>query len=145
MNLLETLAKLDTETEQSIRRENERLEQNKKKAENTYLFLQEIFNEGLKISAPDCAWDAVSPEYRIKDMKQWHFIHKVVGNLEVTNKAPASEDARKRLIRITLQPKDERFSHIKFCYVKKLPKGKKSKCKLVRVKSPGYLAVVCEK
>lgn len=145
MNLLETLAKLDYETEQSIRRENERLEQNKKKAENTYLFLQEIFNEGLKISAPGHCWDAVSPDYDIKDMKQWHFIHKVVGSLEVTNKAPASEDARKRLIRITLQPKDERFSHIKFRYVKKLPKGSKSKCKLVRVKSAGYLAVVCEK
>jgi hypothetical protein len=106
MNLLETIAKLEKETENDIRRENERLEQNKKKAENTYLFLQEIFNEGLKISAPDCAWDAVSPEYSIKDMKQWHFIHRVVGSLEVTNKAPASQDARKRLLRITLQPKD---------------------------------------
>lgn len=145
MNLLETLAKLEKETENDIRRANEYLEEYKKKAENTYLFLQEIFNEGLKISAPGNTWEATSPEYDIKDMKQWHFIHKVVGSLEVTNKTPASQDARKRLIRITLQPKDQQFSHIKFRYIKKLPKSSKSKCKLVRVKSPGYLAVVCEK
>jgi hypothetical protein len=134
------------EREASLKRQRE---QSIMAAENTMLFIMEANSLGFKVPEPNSRWKLLDLTIHIKDetenpqwAEEWRVIKQLVGELTEYGREPYGDDARKRLAKITLIPKDEKFKQIKFTYIKRLPKG--AKCKLKRVKQSSYLTLVCE-
>ena len=138
-NMTEILERIEANHKIAMESLEKRLEPRKKRVENTVVFLSESHAAGLRLREPH---DFEHPHFRMeKDaVDDWRVLHEVVGPLENYNVEPHGNDARKRLVDVTLVPKDERFKHISFTYTRKLEKT--DKCKLVRQKND-YVTVVC--
>lgn len=139
-NLTELLNNIEENHKISMVRLEEVKERRKRRTQDTALFLQEATGSGLSLKIP---MDFDYPTFRmdIDAADDWRVLHSIVGDLEKYTVEPYGDDLRKRLVDVTLTPKDERFKHIKFVYTRKLEKN--DKCKMVRQKS-SYVSVVCQ-
>ena len=131
----------------------------KRRTADTFLFLQEAQVLGLTLPWPE-NWYDLEPYsgYRVDNLKDFTIIHKLVGKLENDGIAPAGSDAaaaKKQEVWAYLRPVDERWSHLRFRYLKKLPKrrrkdangkpvGPQCRVKRVRTKASWGNTVVCE-
>lgn len=107
-----------------------------KRVENFYCFLQEALSMGY-VPVYDHRWGVLNEfadhiDIYVSNLKDFSKIHKLVGKLENNGMTPKKQDGRCREVTVTLKPKDEAFSFLRFQFDRKLPKG--GKCKLVTTK-----------
>lgn len=136
--------------ESRLRYATEALENNKKHIESSFLFMQEAQSLGLELDLSKIwgSWRMLNPEFAVNKTEDWRIIHQLVGKLEQYRVEPATEDARKPVVRVYLKPKDKKFNNITFTFLRKLhvrkdKDGKKPKCKLKRV-TTSRLELVCD-
>lgn len=139
-NLEEAFKKIDANVEQRKKYAEEAAAREKAKIENSLLFLQEAAGNGLMLRVP---YDMASPVWEIEPEKKaedFRTIKLILGELDNAGIEAYGDDARKRLVQVTLSPKDKKFNHLRFTYVRKLAKD--DKCKIVRHKQ-SYTSVQC--
>jgi hypothetical protein len=120
-----------------------RYDDDAKRTEATFRFVQEAQAEGLILPTPRWYGDASSPCYEVENMLDFRTVHKLLGKLVADGNAPADDDARKRLVWCYMRPVDESSQHIRFKYKRRLPKGSKCQVKRLRMKGSTYTTVVC--
>jgi hypothetical protein len=137
--LSQVVSEIRAESIQAIRRANQRLVADLRKAEVTALVAQELYSFGLRfIHLNDSPIYWTAPECCVTDKKLFRHIHEAVGRLVRVSDSPIGRSQTKVLRR--LRPVAERFRHFSFYTETKLPKG--AKCRVKTVKT-SYRSVVC--
>lgn len=137
ISLTETLAKIDENIAKAAKEVAERRDTWNNRADNTMLFLLE--SGGFGADNIYGLWGMIDPYIRITK-KDVRLIHAIVGPLQRGMMEPLG-DGRSRKVKVHLNPKDKRFSHINFTYETTLPRGSKCKVKTVVQKDK---RIVCE-
>lgn len=120
-------------------RNEEKAKRDVEKAENTFLGLQLLEGEGLRLGNVN-EYNFSYPTFHIEDLKDFQKIHRALGDLKSLKIEPLG-DGRSRKIKKILNPKDEKFAHFSFSLNTVLPKGAKCKLKKSTYK---YNTLVCE-
>jgi hypothetical protein len=95
---------------------------------NTFLAYALLNGEGFK-TGPLERWRLDwSEPFKVEDVKEFTKVHQALGGLENYTLEPHG-DGRTREVKVVLKPKDRQFSHLRFWYIKKLPKPDKRKGK----------------
>lgn len=118
------------------------IRQERKRIEDNLLGYQLLASEGFD-HGDIRGWNLqYADTYNITNPEDWSKIHRALGKLEQYAKEPVG-DGRSRTVRVTLHPKDEKFYHFKFSFLKKLPKGQQSKCRIKTVVEKRQV-IVCD-
>lgn len=142
MTLTEILAQREAAKQRSLKYVEDSYEEDIKRIENTFLFLQEAAATGLVLPIPTSHYGATDPKFDVDMMgPDGRNVRLVCGELENAGIEPACNDLRKRQVIVSLQPKNKNFAHITFRYKRQLDKN--DKCKLKRYKSSS-VSVECK-